>query len=136
LAAAGYPGRRTQWRGHEWRGPNSVITSSNWAGIAPSTFNLVLTDATKGWTQRVSGTLSNPALSSAEVIAEAPCCTAATADGKSLSTYNPTEIVMPSTWVPAMDSTGNFTVSYTGFPGFPVSPGSATVRLLTEPFGF
>jgi hypothetical protein len=106
---------------------------------APSTFNLVLTDATKNWTQRVTGTLSNPALSSAEVIAEAPCCTfnggilpltsfgtasftAATADGKSLSTYNPTEIVMPNTSVSAMDSTGDFTVSYTGFPGFPGFP--------------
>jgi hypothetical protein len=102
---------------------------------APSTFNLVLTDTTKNWTQRVSGTLSNPELSSAEVIAEAPCCTstggilpltsfgaasftAATANGKSLSTYNPTEIVMPNTSVSAMDSTGDFSVSYTGFPGF------------------
>jgi hypothetical protein len=110
---------------------------------APSTFNLVLTDATKRWTQRVSGTLSNPALSSAEVIAEAPCCTfnggilpltsfgtasftAATADGRSLSTYKPTEIVMPNTSVSAMDSTGDFTVSYTGFPGFPGFPWFST----------
>jgi Peptidase A4 family len=104
-----------------------------------STFKLVLTDTTKRWTQTVSGTLSSPALSSAEAIAEAPCCTfnggilpltnfgtvsftSAMANGKSMSTFNPTEIVMPNTSVSAMNSAGNFTVSYNGFPGFPGFP--------------
>jgi hypothetical protein len=101
-----------------------------------NTFKLVLNDNTKHWTRSVSGTLANPALSSAEVIAEAPCCTSnggtlpltnfgtvsftsATANGRSMSTYDPTEIVMPSTSVSALNSAGNFAVSYTGFPGFP-----------------
>jgi hypothetical protein len=106
---------------------------------APSTFNLVLKDVTKGWTQSVSSTLANAARSSAEVIAEAPCCTAgggilpltdfgtasfntATANGRSMATYNPTEIVMPDTYVSPMNSAGNFIVSYAGFAGFPGFP--------------
>jgi hypothetical protein len=106
---------------------------------APSTFNLVIKDNTKGWTQSVSATLASAARSSAEVIAEAPCCTAgggilpladfgtvsfnsATANGRSMATYNPTEIVMPDTYVSPMNSAGNFIVSYAGFPGFPGFP--------------
>ncbi len=106
---------------------------------APSTFNLVLKDNTKRWTQTVSSTLANAARSSAEAIAEAPCCTAsggilpltnfgtvsfssAMANGRSLATYNPTEIVMPNTSVSPMNSAGNFTVSYNGFAGFPGFP--------------
>jgi hypothetical protein len=104
-----------------------------------SAFKLVLTDATRRWTQTVSATLASPALSSAEVIAEAPCCTysggilpltsfgtvsfgSATANGRSMATYDPAEIVMPDTSVSPMNSAGNFTVSYTGFAGFPGSP--------------
>jgi len=103
---------------------------------APSTFKLVLKDTTKGWTQTASATLAGAALSSAEAIAEAPCCTAgggvlpltnfgtasftsASANGKSMSTFGPTEIIMPNTSVSAMNSAGNFSVSYTGYPGFP-----------------
>jgi hypothetical protein len=106
---------------------------------SPSTFKLVLTDNTKGWTQTASGTLANAARTSAEAIAEAPCCTSGggilplanfgtaaftsvTANGQSLSTYHPAEIVMPNTSVSAISSTGGFTVSYTGFPGFPGFP--------------
>jgi Peptidase A4 family len=106
---------------------------------APSTFNLVLKDNTKRWTQSVSVTLAGAARSSAEAIAEATCCTAgggilpltdfgtvsfnsATANGRSIATYNPTEIVMPGTFVSPMNSAGNFIVSYAGFPGFPGFP--------------
>jgi hypothetical protein len=106
---------------------------------APSTFNLVIKDNTKGWTQSVSATLAGAARSSAEAIAEAPCCTAgggilpltdfgtvsfnsARANGRSMATYNPTEIVMPDTFVSPMKSAGNFIVSYAGFPGFPGFP--------------
>jgi peptidase A4-like protein len=112
---------------------------------APSTFKLVLTDHTKNWTQTVSATVPSAARSSAEVIAEAPCCTAgdgilpltdfgtvsfnsATANGRSMATGNPTEIVMPDTFVSPMNSAGNFIVSYAGFrgfPGFPARPGGA-----------
>jgi Peptidase A4 family len=107
---------------------------------ASNTFNLLLKDNTKGWTQSVSGsTVGSAARSSAEAIAEAPCCTAsngvlpltnfgtvsfnsAMANGRSMSTYNPTEIVMPNTSVSPMNSAGNFTVSYNGFAGFPGFP--------------
>jgi hypothetical protein len=99
-------------------------------------FRLVLRDATKGWTRTVNATLAGATLSSAEVIAEAPCCTfrggtlpltnfgtvgfsSATANGRSMSTFNPVEITMPNTSVSAMTGAGNFTVSYTGFSGFP-----------------
>ncbi len=101
-----------------------------------SSFQLVLKDTTKGWTQTVNATLAGAALSSAEVIAEAPCCTArggilpltnfgtasfssATANGHGMATFNPVEITMPDTSVSAMNSAGNFTVSYTGYSGFP-----------------
>jgi len=103
---------------------------------APSAFKLVLKDLTKGWTQTVDATLANAALSSAEAVAEAPCCTAdggnlpltnfgtasftaASANGKSLATFGPADIVMPGTSVSAMDGTGKFSVSsgsYTGAP--------------------
>jgi hypothetical protein len=106
---------------------------------ASNTFSLVLKDNTKRWTQSVSVTLAGAARSSAEAIAEAPCCTAgggilpltdfgtvsfnsATANGRSMATYNPTEIVMPDTFVSPMNSAGNFIVSYAGFPGFPGFP--------------
>ena len=101
-----------------------------------SKFQLILKDNTKGWTQTVNATLAGAAMSSAEAIAEAPCCTArggtlpltnfgtasfssAMANGKSMATFNPVEITMPNTSVSAMNSAGNFTVSYTGYSGFP-----------------
>jgi hypothetical protein len=39
-------------------------------------FNLVIADTTQGWRHTTTGTLANAARSSAEVIVEAPCCTA------------------------------------------------------------
>jgi hypothetical protein len=100
-------------------------------------FVLVLNDTTKGWTQTQTQTLAGAARSSAEVIAEAPCCTArggilpltnfgtvnftgATAASTahpaaaSLATFNPVEITMPDVSVSSLSSTGNFSVSYTG----------------------
>jgi hypothetical protein len=41
------------------------------------------------------------------------------ANGQSLATFHPTEIVMPNTSVSAINGSGGFTVSYTGLPGFP-----------------
>jgi hypothetical protein len=99
---------------------NTIVTSSNWAGYG------------------ATGT-SGAARSSAEVIAEAPCCTSnggilpltnfgtasfgsAAANGQFLATFHPTEIVMPDTSVSPISSSGDFTVSYTGFPGFPGFP--------------
>jgi hypothetical protein len=120
--------------------PNPVRPGDHFSGSVTyqgsGRFQLVLKDTTRGWTQTVSATLAGAALSSAEVIAEAPCCTArggtlpltnfgtvsftsATANGQSMSAFNPVEITMPNTLVSAMSGAGNFTVSYTGFSGFP-----------------
>ena len=77
----------------------------------------------QGWTQTQSVTLASAARSSAEVIAEAPGCTAnsgilpltnfgtasfasATANGQSLATFRPTEIVMPNTSMSAINAAG------------------------------
>jgi len=76
-----------------------------------SSYTLVLTDTTKGWSHTVSAALSGAADSSAEVIAEAPCCTAsggilplahfspvtfssATVDGSPIGTFSPAGIIM------------------------------------------
>jgi hypothetical protein len=116
--------------------PNRVSPGDHFLGSVTyqgdSKFQLVLKDTTKGWTQTVNATLAGAALSSAEVIAEAPCCTAsggilpltnfgtvsftsATANGQSMSTFSPQGITMRNTSVSAMSGAGNFTVSYTGF---------------------
>jgi peptidase A4-like protein len=129
--------------------PNPVSPGDQFSGSvtyqSPSTFNLVLKDTTKGWTQTVGVTLAGAARSSAEVIAEAPCCisnggilpltnfgtasfASAAANGQSLAAFQPTEIVMPDTSVSAISSPGDFTVSYTGFPGFPGFPWSGPGR--------
>ena len=120
--------------------PNPVSPGDQFSGSvtyqSPSTFNLVLKDNTKGWTQTVGVTLAGAQRSSAEASAEAPGCTnsggslpltnfgtasfaSATANGQSLATFHPTEIVMPNTSVSPINAAGGFTVSYTGFPGFP-----------------
>jgi hypothetical protein len=76
-------------------------------------FQLTLSDTTQGWSHTVNQTLSNAARSSAEVIAEAPCCTSsggilpladfgtvnftgATANGSPIGNFNPTGINMVS----------------------------------------
>ena len=71
----------------------------------------MLQDITRGWSHTVHKTLSGAANSSAEVIAEAPCCTASggilllanfgtvnfsnsTANGSPIGNSSPTQIVM------------------------------------------
>jgi hypothetical protein len=95
-------------------------------------FTLVLTDQTKGWTRTVNATLKNPALASAEVIAEAPSSSsgvlplanfgsvgfsASKANGSSLSSFAPDKITMASgsttKAVPgSISSGGNFSVAW------------------------
>jgi hypothetical protein len=85
-----------------------------------STFTLVLTDHTQGWTRTVTRTQAGLARSSAEVITEAPSSntgvlplanfgtvhyTGATANGTSLASQNPTGIVMVNSSGTAKDST-------------------------------
>jgi hypothetical protein len=76
-----------------------------------SSYTLVLTDSTEGWSKTISASLSGAANSSAEAIVEAPCCTASggilpltdfgtvnfsnvTVDGSPISDFSPTEIIM------------------------------------------
>ncbi len=76
-----------------------------------SSYTLVLSDTTQGWSHTVHASLSGAANSSAEVIAEAPCCTAsggilpladfgtvnftsASADGSPIGDFGPAQIDM------------------------------------------
>ena len=76
-----------------------------------SSYTLFLQDITKNWSHTINASLSGAANSSAEVIAEAPCCTAsggilplahfspvpfsnARANGSPIGNFSPTEIIM------------------------------------------
>jgi hypothetical protein len=84
-------------------------------------YTLVLKDETKGWSHTISASLSGAANSSAEVIAEAPCCTQsggilplaqfspmtfsnATVDGSPIGDFSPTQIIMVDNSNRAKDS--------------------------------
>jgi hypothetical protein len=86
-----------------------------------SSYTLVLKDLTKGWSHTVKATLAGAANSSAEVIVEAPCCTAsggilplahfspvtftnATVDGSAIGNSSPTQIIMVNNSGQAKDS--------------------------------
>jgi Peptidase A4 family len=86
-----------------------------------SSYTLVLKDLTKGWSHTVSATLAGAANSSAEVIVEAPCCTAsggilplahfspvtftnASVDGSAIGNSSPTQIIMVNNSGQAKDS--------------------------------
>ena len=86
-----------------------------------SSYTLVLKDTTKGWSHTITKSLSGAANSSAEVIAEAPCCTAsggilplahfspvtftsATVNGSAIGNFSPTQIVMVDSSGRAKDS--------------------------------
>jgi len=86
-----------------------------------SSYTLVLKDLTKGWSHTVNATLAGAANSSAEVIVEAPCCTAsggilplahfspvtftnASVDGSAIGNSSPTQIIMVNNSGQAKDS--------------------------------
>jgi len=86
---------------------DSFTASVTFSGT--ETYTLVLKDVTKGWTQTITKNQSGLARSSAEVITEAPSSqsgvlplanfgtvsySASTANGTSLASQNPTEIIM------------------------------------------
>jgi hypothetical protein len=88
--------------------PGDHLTASVTAGRL-STFTLVLTDTTRGWTQTVRKTLRTAKLASAEVIAEAPSNFAgplpltdfgtagfggAMVNGQAMGGFSPTQITM------------------------------------------
>src|ERR1700722_2766998 len=97
-------------------------------------FLLTITDSTQHWKRSVTRKLAGAARSSAEVIAEAPCCTykggilpltnfgtasfsAATVNNAKLCTPAAVEITMPDTSVSSPSNCQDFTVSYTGSRG-------------------
>ena len=100
-----------------------------------SSYTLKLSDTTRGWSHTINASLSGAANSSAEVIAEAPCCTAsggilplahfspvtftsASVNGSPIGNFSPTQIIMVNSSGTAKDSVsslsgGNsFTVSW------------------------
>jgi hypothetical protein len=94
-------------------------------------FLLTITDSTQHWKRSVTRKLAGAARSSAEVIAEAPCCTyrggilpltnfgtasfsATTVNNANLCTPAAVEITMPDTSVSSLSNCQNFAVSYTG----------------------
>jgi hypothetical protein len=96
-----------------------------------SKFQITLADSTQGWSQTVSQPLAAAELSSAEVVAEAPCCTAsggvlpltdfgsasftgAMVNGAGLCDASPEEITMPDASVTPVSSCEDFVVSYVG----------------------
>jgi hypothetical protein len=81
--------------------------------IGSSKFTLKISDSTEGWSHTLTKSLSSAKRSSAEVIIEAPCCTAgggilplanfgtvnlsnSRANGSALGSFNPTQIIMKS----------------------------------------
>ena len=97
-------------------------------------FLLTITDSTRHWKRSAIRRLAMAARSSAEVIAEAPCCTSsgvilpltnfgtvgfsgATVNNAALCTLNPVEITMPDTSVSSLSDCQNFAASYTGSGG-------------------
>jgi hypothetical protein len=99
-----------------------------------SKFLLTITDSTQHWKRSVTRKLAGAARSSAEVIAEAPCCTyhggilpltnfgaasfsATTVNNGNLCTLAPAEITMPDTSVSSLSNCQDFTVGYTGSRG-------------------
>jgi hypothetical protein len=96
-----------------------------------SKFRITLADSTQGWSQTVSQSLAAAERSSAEVVAEAPCCTAsggvlpltdfgsasftsAMVNGAELCDASPEEIIMPDASVTPVSSCEDFGVSYGG----------------------
>jgi hypothetical protein len=94
-------------------------------------FTVTLTDSTESWTHTVSQAVPGAKRSSAEVIAEAPCCTvagnplpltnfgsvsftSATVNSAGLCQTRPVEIIMPEVGVSPISSCEDFSVAYLG----------------------
>jgi hypothetical protein len=102
--------------------------------LGSNKFLLTITDSTQHWKRSATRRLAGAARSSAEVIAEAPCCTysggilpltnfgtvsfsGGTVNNAGLCTLNPVEITMPDTSVSSLSNCQDFTVGYTGSSG-------------------
>ncbi|HEY2239397.1 MAG TPA: G1 family glutamic endopeptidase [Streptosporangiaceae bacterium] len=105
---------------HTVRPGDKISASVTYSGT--NSYTLKLADSTQGWTYTTTKSLSGAPRSSAEVITEAPCCTSSggtlpladfgkvsytgsTANGSTLSTFNPTSITMVSAAGRQTDST-------------------------------
>jgi hypothetical protein len=117
---------------HTVKPGDKISASVTYAGS--SSFTLKIADSTQGWTYSISKKLSGAARSSAEVIAEAPCCTnsggilpladfgkvsftGSTANGSTLSSFSPVGINMVSASGKQEDSIsslsgGNFSATW------------------------
>jgi hypothetical protein len=99
--------------------------------VGSNKFRLTITDATQHWKRSATRRLAGAARSSAEVIAEAPCCTnsggilpltsfgtvsfsGATVNNADLCTLHPVEVTMPDASVSSLSNCQNFAASYTG----------------------
>jgi hypothetical protein len=102
--------------------------------LGANKFRLTITDATQHWKRSATRRLAGAARSSAEVIAEAPCCTSsggilpltsfgtvsfsgATVNNADLCTLKPVEITMPDASVSSLSNCQDFAASYTGSGG-------------------
>ncbi len=105
---------------HTVRPGDKISASVTYSGT--NSYTLKLADSTQGWTFTTTKSLSGAPRSSAEVITEAPCCTTSggtlpladfgkvsytgsTANGSTLSSFNPTKITMVSAAGRQTDST-------------------------------
>jgi hypothetical protein len=129
-----YPGGSEEIN-HTVKAGDLFVASVTYEGS--NRFLLSLVDTTQRWTFTTTQTLAGAARSSAEVIAEAPCCTnsggilpltnfgtvnytAAAVNSTHLCNTTPVEITMPDTSVSPLTSCENFSVTYNspsiGFP--------------------
>lgn len=126
-----YPANPVNFSGTVRRGDHLTGSVTYTGG---STFTLRLSDTTEGWSQTITKRLSGAARSSAEVVAEAPCCTAgggilplanfgtvgflgSTANGSALSNFSPVGVNLVSANGVAEDSVsslhgGSFTATW------------------------
>jgi hypothetical protein len=124
-----YPAAETEITGHPVKAGDHFTASVTYS--SPDDYTLTITDSTESptWTYTTTQTLAGAKRSSAEVIAEAPCCTnrggilpltnfgtvdytSALVNSAALSTYTPVEIKMTDTTVTAITSSEDFGVTY------------------------
>jgi hypothetical protein len=119
-----YPGPSQTYSDTVHAGDNFTATVTYLGG---QNFSLHIADTTRGWSHTTDASLgSTPALSSAEVIVEAPCCTSgggilpladfgtmsftgSTANGSAIGNDSPTQIVMVDGSGRAKDSISSLT---------------------------
>jgi hypothetical protein len=124
-----YPAAETEITGHTVKAGDHFTASVTYQ--SPDDYVLVIADSTQSWSYTTTQALAGAKRSSAEVIAEAPCCTnrggilpltnfgtvdftSALVNGSALATLTPVEIKMRDTTVTAITGSPaeNFGVTY------------------------